>query len=106
VHASLMKFSRPVVINTVLIAVIVVAAASVLFIFHPFSATTAAATTQLTGTVEQGAVATTITASGTISPLQEVDASFGTSGTIATVNVVLARLLPLARCSGHSRQQT
>jgi ABC-type lipoprotein export system ATPase subunit/multidrug efflux pump subunit AcrA (membrane-fusion protein) len=84
-----MKFSRTVVINTVLIAVIVIAAASVLLVFHPFSATTASATTQLTGTVEQGVVSTSITASGTIAPLQEVDASFGASGTIATVNVAL-----------------
>ncbi|HEX3678716.1 MAG TPA: biotin/lipoyl-binding protein, partial [Galbitalea sp.] len=84
-----MKFSRPVVINTVLIVVIVLAAAAVLVVFHPFGATTTAATTQLTGSVEQGAVSTTITASGSIAPVQEVDASFGASGTIATVNVAL-----------------
>ncbi len=60
-----------------------------LIVFHPFAATTASATTQLTGTVEQGAVSTTITASGTIAPVQEVQASFGASGTIATVNVAL-----------------
>jgi macrolide-specific efflux system membrane fusion protein len=89
VHYSLMKFSRPVVINTVLIAVIVIAAASVLIIFNPFGAKTAAATTQLTGTVEQGVVSTTITASGSIAPVREVDAAFGASGTVASVKVAL-----------------
>jgi macrolide-specific efflux system membrane fusion protein len=85
----IMKFSRPVVINTVLIAVIVIAAVSAVLIFHPFAASTASATTQLTGTVEQGTVSTSITASGSIAPVQEVAASFGASGTIATVNVAL-----------------
>lgn len=84
-----MKFSRPVVINTVLIAVIVIAGASAVIIFHPFTGTTAAATTQLTGTVEQGVVSTSITASGSIAAKQEVNAAFGASGTIATVNVAL-----------------
>jgi macrolide-specific efflux system membrane fusion protein len=84
-----MKFSRPVVINTVLIAVIVIAAASVLIIFNPFGGKTASSTTQLTGTVQQGVVSTTITASGSIAPVEEVDASFGASGTIATVRAAL-----------------
>src|ERR1700722_18563107 len=85
----LMKFSRPVVINTVLIAVIVIAAASVLIIFNPFGGKAASATTQLTGTVEQGVVSTTITATGQIAPVEQVDASFGASGTIASVKVAL-----------------
>jgi membrane fusion protein, macrolide-specific efflux system len=84
-----MKFSRPVVINTVLIAVIVIAAASVLIIFNPFGSKAASATTQLTGTVEQGVVSTTITATGSIAPVEEVDAAFGASGTIASVKVAL-----------------
>src|ERR1700761_6721394 len=84
-----MKFSRPVVINTVLIAVIVIAAASVLIIFNPFGAKTASSTTQLTGTVQQGVVSTTITASGSIAPVEEVDAAFGASGTIASGKVAL-----------------
>ncbi|MEJ1231071.1 MAG: ATP-binding cassette domain-containing protein [Galbitalea sp.] len=82
-----MKFSRPVVINTVLIAVIVIAAAAVLLVFNPFGGKTASATTQLTGTVEQGVVSTTITATGSIAPVQEVDVSFASSGTIASVAV-------------------
>jgi macrolide-specific efflux system membrane fusion protein len=84
-----MKFSRPVVINTVLIAVIVIAAASVLIIFNPFGGKSASATTQLTGTVEQGVVSTTITASGSIAPVEEVDAAFGASGTVSSVKVAL-----------------
>jgi membrane fusion protein, macrolide-specific efflux system len=89
VHYALMKFSRPVVINTVLIVVIVIIAASVLIIFNPFGGKNAAATTQLTGTVEEGVVSTTITASGNIAPVQEVNAAFGASGTVASVNVAL-----------------
>jgi len=89
VHHAPMKFSRPVVINTVLIVVIVIAAASVVIIFHPFGSKTTAATTQLTGTVQEGVVSTSITATGSIAPLQEVDASFGAAGTVATVNVGL-----------------
>ena len=95
-----MKFSRPVVINTVLIAVIVIIAASVLIIFNPFGAKNASATTQLTGTVEQGVVSTTITASGNIAPVEEVNASFGASGTIASVNVALGQTVTAGEVLG------
>ncbi len=95
-----MKFSRPVVINTVLIAVIVIIAASVLIIFNPFGAKNASATTQLTGTVEEGVVSTTITASGNIAPVEEVDASFGASGTIATVKVALGQTVTAGEVLG------
>jgi macrolide-specific efflux system membrane fusion protein len=76
-------------INTVLIAVILIAAVSAFVIFNPFAGKSTAATTQLTGTVQQGTVSTTITASGSIAALQDVNADFGTSGTIASVRVGL-----------------
>ncbi|MDQ1562355.1 MAG: hypothetical protein QOE85_1696, partial [Actinomycetota bacterium] len=84
-----MKFSRPVVINTVLIAVIVVIAVAVLLVFNPFASKTASATTQLTGTVQQGVVSTSITAAGSIDPVNTANASFATSGTIKAIDVSL-----------------
>ncbi len=82
-----MKISRPVLINGAL-GVVVVAAlvGGYLVIANPFAAKSASATSQLTSTVQQGAVTSSITASGAVAPLTEVNADFAVSGTIATVN--------------------
>lgn len=84
-----MKLPRPVVLNIALAAVIVIAGVSVFLFFNPFAAKTAAATTQLTGTVQQGTVSSSITATGTIDAVKDVNASFATSGTIKSVRVSL-----------------
>ncbi|HEV7951092.1 MAG TPA: efflux RND transporter periplasmic adaptor subunit [Glaciihabitans sp.] len=85
-----MKLSRPLVINSTLAAVIVAAAVGVYFVANPI--TTASATaTQLTGTVQQGVVSSTITASGSIAAVGQVSAAFEVSGTIASVNVALGQ---------------
>jgi macrolide-specific efflux system membrane fusion protein len=84
-----MKLTRPVIVNGSLALVIVLAGAAAFLVFNPFTAKTVAATTQLTGTVQQGAVTSSITANGSIAALREVSASFATSGTIASVKVAL-----------------
>src|SRR5664279_3283215 len=89
-HSS-MRIPRRVLINGGL-AVVIVAALVVagLLLFKPFSATNASSTgTQLTGTVQQGTVSSTISASGAIAEVRDVNANFGVSGTIATVNVAV-----------------
>jgi macrolide-specific efflux system membrane fusion protein len=84
-----MKLSRPAIINIVLAVLIVGAIAAVLIIVHPFSSSATPASTQLTGTVQQGTVSSTITASGAIAPKREVTAAFSVSGTIAAMHVAL-----------------
>jgi membrane fusion protein, macrolide-specific efflux system len=84
-----MKLSRPAIVNIVLAVLIIVAVIGVLFIVHPFSTSAASSATQLTGTVQQGTVSSTITATGAISPKKEVSASFVESGTISSVSVSL-----------------
>ncbi|NEM92078.1 efflux RND transporter periplasmic adaptor subunit [Galbitalea soli] len=86
-----MKLSRPVIVNVTLAVVIVAAAVAALLVFNPFASSSTAATTQLTGTVQQGAVSTTITASGSIDPKSEVSVAFAASGTIASVRVALGQ---------------
>lgn len=87
-----MKISRPVLVNASLGVVAVAAIAGVLVFTLPRSAAgDSAETTQLTSTVQQGVVSTSITASGQIAALRQVDASFATSGTIATVDVALGQ---------------
>jgi macrolide-specific efflux system membrane fusion protein len=83
-----MKLPRPLVVNTTLAAVIIAAGAGVYFVANPIAAASIE-TTQLTGTVQQGVVSSTITASGSIAAVRQVSASFSVSGTIATVDVAL-----------------
>lgn len=85
-----MKISRPVLVNVSLGVVIVAAVAGSLAFILPSSASAGTdETTQLTGTVQQGVVSTSISASGQIAAAREVTASFSVSGTIATVDVAL-----------------
>lgn len=85
-----MKISRPVLVNVSLGVVIVAAVAGSLAFILPSSASAGTSdTTQLTGTVQQGTVSTSISASGQIAAAREVAASFTVSGTIATVDVAL-----------------
>lgn len=89
-----MRFSRPLVINVVLAVVVIGAIVATLVLVNPFgwgSASTAATGTQLTSTVQQGVVSKTISTSGSIAPIHEVSASFGTAGTISSVNVAVGQ---------------
>jgi macrolide-specific efflux system membrane fusion protein len=86
-----MKISRPVLINTSLGIVIAGAIAASLLILLPAQASTSTEATQLTSTVQQGTVSSTITASGSVAAWREVTADFAVSGTIATVDVALGQ---------------
>jgi membrane fusion protein, macrolide-specific efflux system len=83
-----MKISRPVLVNGILGLVVVAAIVGVIAFVMPKSAS-ASDTTQLTGTVQQGVVSTSITASGQIAAETEVNANFDVSGTISTITVSL-----------------
>lgn len=85
-----MKLSRPVIISASL-GVVTVAAlvGSALLVLPRTASADTGETTQLTSTVQQGVVSSSITASGQIAALREVSASFDVSGTIATVDVAL-----------------
>jgi len=87
------KLTRPVLVNSILGGVIVLAlVGGGLWLWHPWTASASAATgTQLTGTVQQGTVSQTVTASGSITPVREVSPTFQVSGTIATVDVTLGQ---------------
>ena len=86
-----MKISRPVLINTSLGVVIAGAIAASLLILLPAQASTSTDATQLTSTVQQGVVSSTITASGSVAAWRTVDANFAVSGTIASVDVTLGQ---------------
>jgi len=84
-----MKISRPVLVNTSLGVVIAGAIAASLLILLPAQASSSTEVTQLTSTVQQGVVSSTITASGAVAAVREVAADFAVSGTIASVDVAL-----------------
>ena len=84
-----MKISRPVLVNTSLGIVIAGAIAAGVVIMLPAQASTSTDATQLTSTVQQGLVSSTITASGSVAAVREVNADFAVSGTIASVDVAL-----------------
>ena len=85
-----MKISRPVLINVSLGVVIVAAIAGALAFVLPNTASASNDdTTQLTSTVQQGVVSSSISASGQIAAVREVNANFTVSGTVATVDVAL-----------------
>ena len=84
-----MKISRPVLINTSLGVVIAAAVAGALVFTLPATASDSSDTTQLTSTVQQGVVSSSISATGQIAAVREVSASFTVSGTVATVDVAL-----------------
>jgi macrolide-specific efflux system membrane fusion protein len=99
---SSMKIPRRALINGGL-AVVIVAALVVagVLLFKPFSATNASATgTQLTGTVQQGTVSSTISASGAIAEARDVNANFGVSGTIASVDVAVGQTVTAGQTLG------
>jgi len=84
-----MKISRPVLINVSLAVVIALAITGCIVFLIPKSASGATEATQLTTTVQQGAVSSTITASGSIAARREVAADFDVSGTIKEVDIAL-----------------
>jgi macrolide-specific efflux system membrane fusion protein len=98
-----MRISRPLVINVVLAVVVIGAIVGGVLLLHPFGvgATTATAdTTQLTSTVQQGVVAKSISASGSIAPAQETSASFAVSGTITGVGVAVGQTVTAGQVLG------
>jgi len=80
---------RTTLVVVVLAAVIVATGIGVYFIVRPATASQDSSAQQLTTVVRQGTVSSTVTASGSIQPVRTVDASFGVSGTVATVDVEL-----------------
>jgi len=97
-----MKIPRRVLLNGGL-AVVIVAALVVagILLFKPFSAANADSTgTQLTGTVQQGTVSSTISASGAIAEVRDVNANFAVSGTIATVDVAIGSTVTAGQTLG------
>ena len=96
-----MKISRPVIVNTALAVVVVGAlAGGYLAIANPFAASGTSSVSQLTSEVQQGAVTSSITASGAIAALSQVDASFAVSGTIATVDTTLGATVTAGQVIG------
>jgi macrolide-specific efflux system membrane fusion protein len=85
---------------------VVAAIVAAILVLHPFGTSTASAatstsnTTQLTSTVQEGVVSSTITASGSVAPVSEVSSSFGTSGTIATVDVAVGSTVTAGQTLG------
>jgi len=85
-----MNRSHRIVVNTSLAVVALGALVGGYFLVaNPFASASSASATQLTSTVKEGAVSSSITASGSITPVSEVAASFAVSGTIATVDTTL-----------------
>jgi macrolide-specific efflux system membrane fusion protein len=84
-----MKISKPVLLNSALGVVIVGAIVGGIFVLNPVQASGTDDATQLTTTVQEGVVSSSITASGQIAAASDVTASFDTSGTIATVKIAL-----------------
>ena len=84
-----MKISRPVLVNVSLAVVIALVIAGGIIFLLPKSTATATEATQLTTTVQEGAVSSTITASGSIAARSEVTADFAVSGTVKELSVEL-----------------
>lgn len=85
-----MKISRPVLVNCTLAVVVLAAVVGGYFVIaKPFAAAGSTGANQLTSTVQQGAVSSTITASGSIAAASDAVTSFAVGGTIATVNTSL-----------------
>ena len=96
-----MAIRRRVLINVILgVVIVALIVGGVLVLVNPFAASNASSTTQLTSTVQQGTVSSTITATGSIAPVHEVNASFGVSGTIATVNTSLGATVTAGQVLG------
>lgn len=94
-----MTIRRPVVINSVLAVVIIGALAGAYFFIVPASGSTSTPA-QLTSTVQQGVVSNTITASGSVDPVNQESVSFAVSGTIASVNVALGQTVTAGQLLG------
>jgi len=95
-----MKISKPVLLNSALGVVIVGAIVGGVLVLNPVQASTTDDATQLTTTVQQGAVSSSITASGQIAAASEVQASFESSGTIASVRVALGETVKKGQTLG------
>ena len=96
-----MKISRPVLINVSLAIVIAVAiAGSLIFLLPKSAASSEADATQLTTTVQLGAVSSTITASGSVAAKSEVSADFEVSGTVKAVDVSLGETVKKGQTLG------
>ena len=100
-----MPLKKSVVINSSLAILIIAAGIGAYFVLNPPTSSTAAGT-QLTTTVQQGEVSSTITASGSVAPLGETTTSFAVSGTIATVNVALGQTVTAGAVLGTLQTST
>lgn len=80
-------------LNVALATVIVAAVGGGAWLLWPRSAASAQDATQLTTTVQQGTVSSTISASGSVSAVREVVESFAVTGTIATVDVAVGSVV-------------
>ena len=94
-----MTIRRPVVINSVLAVIIIGALVGAYFFIFPASGSTGTPT-QLTSTVQQGVVSNTITASGSVDPVNQESVSFAVSGTIGSVNVGLGQTVTAGQVLG------
>lgn len=95
-----MKISKPVLLNSALGVVIVGAIVGGVLALNPVQASTSDDATQLTSTVQQGAVSSSITASGQIAAASEVSAYFDSTGTIASVRVSLGETVKKGQVLG------
>lgn len=86
-----MKLSKPTLINAGLAIVVIGGGLAAFLVANPITAASNSESTRLTGTVQEGVVASTITATGSVAAVREVSASFAASGTIATVDVALGQ---------------
>ncbi len=93
-----MKLRTNTLIAGAAVIVILLAGVGVVLVLHP--GTAASAATQLTSTVQQGVVSSTITATGSVAPVREVNASFGVSGTVASVDVSLGQKVAAGQTLG------
>lgn len=84
-----MKLSKSALINTGLALVVIGGGIATYLVVNPISSSAETEATQLTGTVQQGTVSSTISASGSVAAVREVAVSFGASGTIASVDVAV-----------------
>lgn len=104
-----MRLTRQAIINIVLAVVIVAALVVVAIVFWPRGQGSSSAASRLTSTVQQGTVSSTISASGSISPVSESDPAFKVSGTVKEVYVSLGDTVKkgqkLAKLSTSSYQQ-
>lgn len=91
-------------------AVVLIGGGVAAVLLLPLDGSSSATGTQLTGTIEQGAVTRSVSATGTLAPVSETAVGFTVGGTIATVNVTPGQIVKvgdtLATLDPSSLQRT